>query len=157
MTLQTRKVARLAAAEAAASVTASAHAVLFSLDLWLEPWPWMDRDSKAALRGVSIAMRRLVDGSCTWPRVELLPHELPSHPRRTLQAVGDASDLSPLATTSLARLTSLTVRQVGRWGTPRAPPFAWAGAWPGMLSACCARRSPRMPLQVQVQPRATRA
>jgi hypothetical protein len=38
----------------------------------------------------------------------------------TLLAVGDASDLAPLATTLLARLTSLTVRV---WGAPSSSCF----------------------------------
>ncbi|KAG1676466.1 hypothetical protein FOA52_002286 [Chlamydomonas sp. UWO 241] len=95
--------------------------VLFSLGLWLELWRWLDRDSKAALRGVSIAMRGQVNGSIEvvsspacgfspdalstamllWPRVTHL----------TLLAVSDANDLTPLTTTALARLTSLTVRE----------------------------------------------
>ncbi|KAG1663342.1 hypothetical protein FOA52_004104 [Chlamydomonas sp. UWO 241] len=58
--MQTRQSARLAAAEEA---SASAHAVLLSQDLLSRVWPWLDRESKAALRGVSSAMQRLVDGS----------------------------------------------------------------------------------------------
>jgi hypothetical protein len=126
-------------ADAAASAigTANAHAVLFSLDLWLELWRWLDRDSKAALRGVSIAMRGQVDGSIEvvaspacgfspdalstalllWPRVTHL----------TLLAVSDADDLTPLATTALARLTSLTVREVGGHASV---------AWARRMGAC---------------------
>ncbi|KAG1653916.1 hypothetical protein FOA52_004554 [Chlamydomonas sp. UWO 241] len=122
------------AAEAAAHATASAHAVLFSLYIWLELWPWLDRDSKAALRGVSIAMRRLVDGSIqvvAGPASGFSPDALTSvllrWPRTThltLLNVGSAEDLAPLATmTALARLKSLTVRQAPRASAGVAHPW----------------------------------
>jgi hypothetical protein len=88
-------------------------------------WPWLDRNSKSALRGVSIAMRRQVDGLIevvASPASGFSPDALTSALLRwarttdlTLLNVGGASDLAPLATTTaMARLTSLTVRQVGR-------------------------------------------
>ncbi|KAG1675855.1 hypothetical protein FOA52_001512 [Chlamydomonas sp. UWO 241] len=114
-----------AAVEAAAHATASAHAVFFSLYHWLELWPWLDRDSKAALRGVSISMRRQVDGSIqvvASPASDFSPDALTSvllrWPRTTyltLLNMRGADDLAPLATTTaLARFTSLTVRQAPR-------------------------------------------
>jgi hypothetical protein len=79
--------------------------------------------AKAALRGVSSAMRRQVDGSIevvASPASGFSPDALSSvllrWPRATdltLLNVGGSADLAPLATTALARLTSLTVRQVG--------------------------------------------
>ncbi|KAG1677325.1 hypothetical protein FOA52_010704 [Chlamydomonas sp. UWO 241] len=109
------------AAAAEAAVAASLGIVLFT-DLWLVLWPSLDRASKQALRCVSRAMRWQVDGSiklvatpssgfsagqlvCAlsrWPGVRDL----------SLLGGSGASDLAPLATTSLAGLTSLTVRQV---------------------------------------------
>ncbi|KAG1675160.1 hypothetical protein FOA52_003383 [Chlamydomonas sp. UWO 241] len=124
--MQTRLAASLSAADesaaAIAAATASAHAVLFSLDLCLELWPWLDRGSNAALRGVSSAMRRQVDGLIEMvasPESGFTPGALSSALLRfartthlTLFNVGGASDLAPLATTTaLARLTSLTVRE----------------------------------------------
>ncbi|KAG1676476.1 hypothetical protein FOA52_002296 [Chlamydomonas sp. UWO 241] len=112
----------LAGLEAAEAANASADAVFFSPDLWLQQlWPLLDRDSKAALPVGSVAMRGLVDGSIElfaspacgfspdalstalllWPRVRDL----------TLLAVSDPADLAPLATAALARLTNLTVRE----------------------------------------------
>ncbi|KAG1676481.1 hypothetical protein FOA52_002301 [Chlamydomonas sp. UWO 241] len=83
----------------AAAATEKAHAVLFSPDLWLQQlWRWLDRDSKAALRGASVAMRRQVDGSI----------EVVASP------ACDPADLAPLATAALARLASLTVREAPR-------------------------------------------
>ncbi|KAG1652432.1 hypothetical protein FOA52_013178 [Chlamydomonas sp. UWO 241] len=118
---------------AEAAATASAEEVLFSLDLWLELWRWLDRDNKAALRGVSFAMRGQVDGSnkvvaspacgfspdvlstalLLWPRVTHL----------TLLAVSDPADLAPLATAAPARLTSLTVREAPRAVAGEARPW----------------------------------
>ncbi|KAG1678181.1 hypothetical protein FOA52_016118 [Chlamydomonas sp. UWO 241] len=123
MTMHTRQSARFAAAEEA---SASAHQVLFSPDLSLELWPWLDGGSKAALRGVSSAMRRLVDGLIevvASPASGFSPDALskalllwPRTTHLTLLNVGGAADLAPLATTTaaLARLTSLTVRQAPR-------------------------------------------
>ncbi|KAG1673099.1 hypothetical protein FOA52_013169 [Chlamydomonas sp. UWO 241] len=89
--------------------TASADEVLFSPDLWLQQlWPWLDRDSKAALCGLSIAMRGQL-----WPRVTHL----------TLLAVSEPADLAPLATTALARLASLTVREAPRAVADEAHPW----------------------------------
>jgi hypothetical protein len=145
--MRTRRAAHLAAEAEAEAATASAHAVLFSLDLWVVLWASLDRGSKVALRGVSGAMRRQVDASIEvvaspasgfsadaltaallrWPAV----HHL------TLLAVKIASDLAPLATASLSGLTSLTVRQVGAAHGART-----AVAW----RSCCAHacRPPRM-------------
>ncbi|KAG1652765.1 hypothetical protein FOA52_005959 [Chlamydomonas sp. UWO 241] len=68
------------------------HAVLFSPDMWaLKLFPWLDRASKVALR---VALVR-------WSGM----HDL------TLLAVTGADDLVPLATASLAALTSLAVRE----------------------------------------------
>jgi hypothetical protein len=105
--------------------SALAHAVLFSPDLWLELWPWFDRGSKRALRGVCVAMCSQVDGSITAvtsPAGGVSPEELiaalvkcPRVHDLTLLHVASTSELAPLATTSLAGLKSLTVRQVGTW------------------------------------------
>ncbi|KAG1653648.1 hypothetical protein FOA52_002018 [Chlamydomonas sp. UWO 241] len=99
------------------------HDVLFSLDLWTQQlWPRLDGASKVAMRGVCSAMRSQVDGS----RVEAvtspasgfsgddLSRALVRWPRTrhlTLLNVGGSFDLAPLATSSLAGLMSLTVRQ----------------------------------------------
>ncbi|KAG1673100.1 hypothetical protein FOA52_013170 [Chlamydomonas sp. UWO 241] len=117
----------------AAEGDAAAHEVLFFLDLWLELWPWLDRDSKAALRGVSVAMRGQVDGSiavvaspaCGFPPDSLSTALLlwPRVTHLTLLAVSDAAELAPLATTALARLTSLTVRQAPRAVADEAHPW----------------------------------
>ncbi|KAG1676475.1 hypothetical protein FOA52_002295 [Chlamydomonas sp. UWO 241] len=131
--MQTHETAAEVAAAAAAASTEKAHAVLFSPNLWLELWRWLDRDRKTALRGVSIALRGLVDESIEvvfspacgfspdalttalllWPRVAHL----------TLLAVSDAADLAPLATTALTRLTSLTVRKAPRAAAGVARPW----------------------------------
>ncbi|KAG1673096.1 hypothetical protein FOA52_013166 [Chlamydomonas sp. UWO 241] len=117
----------------AAEGDAAAHEVLFSLDLWLELWPWLDRDSKAALRGVSVAMRGQVDGSIevvASPACGFSPDSLttalllwPRDTHLTLLGVSDATDLAPLATTALARLKSLTVRQAPRAVAQEARPW----------------------------------
>ncbi|KAG1663338.1 hypothetical protein FOA52_004100 [Chlamydomonas sp. UWO 241] len=138
----TRQSARLAAAEEA---SASAHAVLLSQDLISRVWPWLDRESKAALRGVSSAMRRLVDGSIEvvaspvsgfssqglsnalllWPRTTHL----------TLLNVGGADDLAPLATAPLTRVTSLTVRQAPRGDADEACPWDMPAALSSTVAA----------------------
>ncbi|KAG1663328.1 hypothetical protein FOA52_004089 [Chlamydomonas sp. UWO 241] len=111
------------AADEAAAATALYHAVLLSLDLWLVVFPCLDRGSKVALRGVCAALRRQVDGAIqvlTSHAAGFTPHELaavlvrwPAVKDLTLVlAVGSsASDLAPLATTTLAGLKSLAVRQ----------------------------------------------
>jgi hypothetical protein len=153
--MQTRRSAHLAAAAAAqaasAAATESAHAVLFSEDLWAaELWRWLDVGSKVALRGVSRAMRRQVDGSvqvvaspaCGFSATQL-SHALAMWPgvkHLTLLGMSDERDLQPLATTAVAGLRSLTIREVGgmhgahgcAW--PRAH-VAWAGAH-SVLRAC---------------------
>ncbi|KAG1674385.1 hypothetical protein FOA52_012911 [Chlamydomonas sp. UWO 241] len=101
--------------------TASARAVLFSQDLWGEIWPGLDGPTKAALRGVCSAMRRLVDESIevvASPRDGFSAADLTAALRNwpgvvhlTLLAVGDASTLRPLATATLMRLACLTVRE----------------------------------------------
>ncbi|KAG1670672.1 hypothetical protein FOA52_010947 [Chlamydomonas sp. UWO 241] len=113
----------------------AAHAVLFSADLFTALWPWLDRASKQALRCVNWAMRVQVDASIVavaipssglsaaqltqalsnWPGVRDLT---------LLAARPAASDLQPLATASLAGLTSLTVRQARRQGDGQ-PPTRW--------------------------------
>jgi hypothetical protein len=60
--MQTRRAARVAADEAAALESASAHAVLFSEDRGASRM-WLDPDAKAALRVVGTGMRSLVDGA----------------------------------------------------------------------------------------------
>ncbi|KAG1661098.1 hypothetical protein FOA52_012087 [Chlamydomonas sp. UWO 241] len=116
--MQSAAAAQLVAEQDA--TTASAHAVLFSSNLWFEMWPWLDRGSKQALRCVCRPMRSQVDGSITrasrssgvsaakltralvrWPGIVDL----------TLMNVRSGSDLRPLCTASLACLTSLAVRQ----------------------------------------------
>ncbi|KAG1655906.1 hypothetical protein FOA52_009848 [Chlamydomonas sp. UWO 241] len=101
--------------------TAACHAVIFSPDLSPQLLLSLDRASKVALRCVNRAMRSQVDASI---KVVASPvsgfsadvlsaalvrwsgmHDL------TLLAVSDDADLEPLATASLAGLTSLTVRQ----------------------------------------------
>jgi hypothetical protein len=101
---------------------AAAHAVLFSLDLWFETWPWLNASTIAALRGVCSAMRRQVDGSIVVvasPGTGFSADELTAALRRwprtrdlTLLGVRNASTLQPLSTASVS-LTSLTVREVG--------------------------------------------
>ncbi|KAG1666109.1 hypothetical protein FOA52_010899 [Chlamydomonas sp. UWO 241] len=112
---------------AAAHATSLMHAVLLSEDLFTQALcPWLDADSKAALRGVSKAMCSLVDGSITrvvsqrqgfvaadltvallaWPAVRHL----------TLLNVGSAANVVPLSTASLAVLKSLTVRKAPQAG-----------------------------------------
>ncbi|KAG1659812.1 hypothetical protein FOA52_002149 [Chlamydomonas sp. UWO 241] len=96
-------------------------AVLFSADLFTALWPWLDRASKQALRCVNGAMRGQVDASIvvvTSPSSEFsapqLIHALSKWPGvrdLTLLAVNDDEDLVPLGTSSLAGLTSLTLRQ----------------------------------------------
>lgn len=133
--MQTRHAARLAAETEAAIAFESAHAVLLSPDLCSQQlWRWLDRDSKRALRGVSTALRGLVDGAI---EVVASPSEGFSAPELNttlrlcpgvthLTLLGVSSDnLQPLATATLVQLTSLTVRQVGgvhgrsmrAWGT----------------------------------------
>jgi hypothetical protein len=111
---------------------AACHDVLFSLDLWTQQlWPRLDSASKVAMRRVCIAMRAQVD-----ERVEVVASPLgfsagdlkrallrwPSTRDLTLLNVSSAYVLLPLSTASLARLTSLTVRQV----TCMAHGGAWA-------------------------------
>ncbi|KAG1665297.1 hypothetical protein FOA52_015874 [Chlamydomonas sp. UWO 241] len=117
--------ARMAALEASMAAplagSASCHAVLSSPDLWLVLWPSLDRVSKVALRGVSKGMRSQVDASIkvvASPASGFSPSALSAalvhwhavHDLKLL-AVSGAADLAPLATASLAGLTSLTVRQ----------------------------------------------
>ncbi|KAG1671133.1 hypothetical protein FOA52_005385 [Chlamydomonas sp. UWO 241] len=113
---------------------ASAHMVIFSEDLFSEAvWPKLDRASKAALRGVCVAMRKLVDGSIKvvsspasgasagelaralvrWPRVKDL----------TLLGVRGGSSLQALSTATLPGLESLTVREAPRVAYESVP--AW--------------------------------
>ncbi|KAG1671990.1 hypothetical protein FOA52_013363 [Chlamydomonas sp. UWO 241] len=117
--------AQLAGADADAEVAAAlAHAVLTSPDLWSQLWRLLDRDSKAAFRGVGSAMRQLVDASVgvvaspsstglsdadelaaalrLWPRIRDLT---------LLNVSNAAATLQPLATAELSRLTKLTVRE----------------------------------------------
>ncbi|KAG1656254.1 hypothetical protein FOA52_006381 [Chlamydomonas sp. UWO 241] len=85
----------------------------------------MDRESKTALRGVSVAIRGLVDGSVevvTSPACGFFPDALnsallrwPRTTHLTLLAVSDAADMAPLATTALARLTSLRALAQHAW------------------------------------------
>ncbi|KAG1666701.1 hypothetical protein FOA52_013613 [Chlamydomonas sp. UWO 241] len=102
---------------------ASAHAVLFSEDLLAEMWPWLDAPSKAALRGVCSAMRRQMNGSIkvvASPGSGFTAAELTSALRcwpgitelMLSHVLNAASTLAPLATASLTRLKSLTLRQV---------------------------------------------
>jgi hypothetical protein len=110
----------------------AASAVLLSPDLFPELFQFLDRGSKAALRCASRAMCSLVDGSIETVASPLetgfsdisLIATLARCPRvhdLTLLYVGSTSDLASLATTSLAGLKSLTVRQVGMG--------AWLHAW----------------------------
>jgi hypothetical protein len=123
--MQTRRAARVAAEEDEAALeSASAHAVLFSQDLWRQHlWRLLDPESKAALRLVSKGMRSQVDAavevvaspshgaSANQLRSALL--RWPAVRELTLLNVRDAAALAPLSMASLAGLTSLTVRQVG--------------------------------------------
>ncbi|KAG1663329.1 hypothetical protein FOA52_004090 [Chlamydomonas sp. UWO 241] len=114
---------QVAADEEAAAATASYHAVLLSPDLWLVVFPCLDRGSKVALRGVCAALRRQVDGAIQLlasPAAGFSPDDLaaalmrwPTVKDLTLVLVvgSSASDLAPLATTTLAGLKSLAVRQ----------------------------------------------
>jgi hypothetical protein len=119
--------ANLAASPAAVKADAfvSAHEVLCSEDLFATRlFPCLDGASKRALRGVSHAMRRLIDALVTvvasssagassdqlrsalfrWPCVRHL----------TLLNVSSADEMVPLSTTTVTGMESLTVRQVGR-------------------------------------------
>ena len=121
--MEADQAAQLAADEADQAATAAYHAVLLSPDLFGELFPSLDTASKVALRGVNRAMRSQVDASIeivASPASGLSPdsltHALSTWPAvrdLTLLAVRYTSDLVPLATTSVAGLTSLTVRQVG--------------------------------------------
>ncbi|KAG1672441.1 hypothetical protein FOA52_013227 [Chlamydomonas sp. UWO 241] len=122
--MRTRTAARLASEAAAALQTASAREVLLSEDLFgVLLWPFLNASTKAALRGVSRAMRRLVDGLVevvTSPSAGFSAAQLTSALMRwrgvtdlTLRGVSNAtSTLLPLTTATLPRLYSLTVRQV---------------------------------------------
>ncbi|KAG1663330.1 hypothetical protein FOA52_004091 [Chlamydomonas sp. UWO 241] len=111
------------AADEAAAATAFYHAVLLSPDPWLVVFPCLDRGSKVALRGVCAALRRQVDGAMqvlASPAAGFYPDDLaaalvrwPAVKDLTLVLVvgSSASDLAPLATTTLAGLKSLAVRQ----------------------------------------------
>ncbi|KAG1680181.1 hypothetical protein FOA52_000294 [Chlamydomonas sp. UWO 241] len=144
--MQTRRSTRHAAqAESdaiASAASASAHAVLLSQDLWVELWRWMDPSSKVALRSVSKAMRRQVDGAVAvvsspasgFSAAKLAAALARWHAVRhlTLLAVTKASDLKPLATTPLSRLESLTIRQAGGG---HHPPSRWGMTLSGNLGA----------------------
>ncbi|KAG1680185.1 hypothetical protein FOA52_000298 [Chlamydomonas sp. UWO 241] len=122
--MQTRRSAQAESDAIASAASASAHAVLLSQDLWVELQRWMDPSSKVALRSVSKAMRRQVDGAVAvgsspasgFAAAKLAAALARWHAVRhlTLLAVAKASDLKPLATAPLSRLESLTIRQ---WGT----------------------------------------
>ncbi|KAG1679540.1 hypothetical protein FOA52_011142 [Chlamydomonas sp. UWO 241] len=142
--MQTRGARRV---EAAAQ---SAHAVLLSEDLMQNQlWRWLDADSKAAMRLVSKLMRSLVDGAVkvvSSPSTGATANDLSSALLRwpgvrdlTLLDVR-ATDLSPLSTTSLASLTSQTVRQVvphqGAWYMP-APSSSVAATLRVIDISCC--------------------
>jgi hypothetical protein len=121
-------------ASEAEAAGASAREVLFSRDLMGEMWPSLDAPTKLALRSVCTTMRRHVDAaievvasprawfsrrpvdrtSAGFSAAELTAAlaRWPSVRDLTLLGVIDASDVQPLATASLAGLTSLTVRQV---------------------------------------------
>jgi hypothetical protein len=121
--MQADQLAAQLAADAEAAATASIHAVLLSPDLFPELFQFLDRGSKAALRCASRAVCSQVDGSIETVASPAsgfsdisLSATLVKFPRvhnLTLLRVGSTSDLAPLATTSLAGLKSLTVRQVG--------------------------------------------
>ncbi|KAG1662176.1 hypothetical protein FOA52_006396 [Chlamydomonas sp. UWO 241] len=109
-------------AEEDEAATVAYDAVLFSPDLFeTELFPWLDRASKVALRCVNRAMRSQVDASIevvASPASGFSPDALIAALVRwsemrdmTLFAVWGADDLVPLATASLAGLTSLTVRE----------------------------------------------
>ncbi|KAG1672420.1 hypothetical protein FOA52_013205 [Chlamydomonas sp. UWO 241] len=137
--MRTRTAARLAAEETAALETAPAREVLLSGVLW----PSLDAATKAALRGVSRTMRRLVDGSVVvvaspnvgisaavelasalvrWPGVRHL----------TLLGVINAEhNLLPLNT--LTRLTSLTVHEGEVPGDPAWPMLMFSSSVAAML------------------------
>ncbi|KAG1655125.1 hypothetical protein FOA52_012543 [Chlamydomonas sp. UWO 241] len=111
----------------------TAHAVLFSEDLWVsELWRWLDRGSKVALRGVSRAMQRQVDGAvevvaspaCGFSAIQL-SHALglwPAVKHLILLGMSDGRDLEPLAMTAVAGLRSLTIREAPHDAADRAPP-----------------------------------
>jgi hypothetical protein len=145
-----------AADEEVEHATALAHSVLFSDYLWrLQLWRWLDSGSKSALRGVSRAMCAQVEGSIgavTSPASGFssddLTHALATMARcpglrdLTLINVSGGSGMQPLATASLAGVTSLTMRQVGvrAWGSAmrachRALP---APCTPALPAACVA-------------------
>jgi hypothetical protein len=105
---------------------APAHEVLFDEDLLAQQlWPFLDAATKAALRGVCSTMRSQVDGAITRvgsPSSGFSAADLTTALRlwpgvRDLTLLGvqgqDASNLQPLATASLAGLTTLSIRQVG--------------------------------------------
>ncbi|KAG1672446.1 hypothetical protein FOA52_013232 [Chlamydomonas sp. UWO 241] len=122
--MRTRTAARLAAEEAAALETASAREVLLSEDLFDVLWPCLDPPTKAALRGVSRSLRRLVDGlvevvaspSAGFSAAQLTRALMRWRDVTDLTLLGvrsvNASTKLPLTTATLPRLNSLTVREV---------------------------------------------
>ncbi|KAG1653894.1 hypothetical protein FOA52_013777 [Chlamydomonas sp. UWO 241] len=116
------------------AATAAYHGVLFSQDLWtLQLFPLLHRASKVVLRCVNKNMCSQVDASIevvASPVSGSSPDALSAALVRwsgmhdlTLLAVKDA-DLVPLATASLAGLTSLTVRQADPDGDLDVPMFS---------------------------------
>ncbi|KAG1676156.1 hypothetical protein FOA52_004997 [Chlamydomonas sp. UWO 241] len=112
--------------EAEEHATAVAHSVLFSDYLWrLQLWRWMDRGSKNALRGVSVAMCAQVEGAISaaaspdsgFFSSADLSHALATMTRctglcdLTLLNVSAASAMQPLSTASLTGVTRLTMRE----------------------------------------------
>ncbi|KAG1662173.1 hypothetical protein FOA52_006393 [Chlamydomonas sp. UWO 241] len=103
------------------AATVAYHDVLFSPDLAPKLLSSLDRATKVALRCVNKAMRSQVDASIkvvASPASGFSPDALSAALVRwsgmrdlTLFAVNGTDDLAPLATASLAGLTSLTVRQ----------------------------------------------
>jgi hypothetical protein len=130
--MQTRRSIRLEAEQAATRATSVAHEVLFSPDLWPQQlWRFLDRESKRSLRGVSRGMRIQVDAAIevvSSPTAGFTASDLsralalfPGMRDLTLLNVSSAACMQPLATASLAALTSLTLRQVGGCVHGRAP------------------------------------
>ncbi|KAG1654773.1 hypothetical protein FOA52_008347 [Chlamydomonas sp. UWO 241] len=145
--------ALIEAEEASAHATAVSHAVLFSHDLWRDQlWQWLDCGSKRALRATSVEMHDQVDAAVTAlasPEAGFTADELsralvrwPGVRDLALLGVCDVVCMLPLSTTSLPRLTRLTIREpvasVSAWGLPE-PSVSVAASIQVIDISCCYR------------------
>ncbi|KAG1676123.1 hypothetical protein FOA52_004963 [Chlamydomonas sp. UWO 241] len=152
--------ALIEAEEASAHATAMSHAVLFSRDLWRDQlWQWLDCESKRALRATSVKMHDQVDAAVTAlasPEAGFTADELsramvrwPGVRDLALLGVRGVACMLPLSTTSLPRLTRLTIREpahlpgqpvasVSAWGLPE-PSISVAASLQVIDMSCCYR------------------